>query len=397
MIDPRKHFEGLTCTINTTEDCNLRCKYCYEINKRPRNIDLDTCKKFINIILKDPDPCGVKEDSQFNWIYNKGICLDFIGGDSFMNVGLLDKICEYFIKQLYLIDNENTLLWRGLFRFSISTNGTLFNDRVKEFCLKYKDSLSIGISIDGCPEIHDLNRVYPNGQGSMHDIIKNWEWFSKEFPYLAQETKATASKNTIPYLYDSLKFMHEELGINYINQNFIMEDMHLTSEDLKEFDRQMEKCVDYCLLHKNDLYWRMLDRIEFANAHLNFGKEWNSKGHCGSGAMPALSIDGNIYPCFRWLSHCQSNNEFHTFKVGSISEGLNHKENFFKVREEAIRCNCTKEEKCKSCEVESACSYCIAGCYAEYGDFIRTTHICDIIKHTVKWSKKYWEEYDKSK
>ena len=397
MIEPRKHFEGLTCTINTTEDCNLRCKYCYEINKRPRNIDLDTCKKFINIILKDPDPCGVKEDPQFSWIYSKGICLDVIGGDSFMNVELLDKICEYFIKQLYLIDNENTLLWRSLFKFSISTNGTLFNDKVKEFCLKYKDSLSIGISIDGCPEIHDLNRVYPNGQGSMHDIIKNWEWFSKEFPYLAQETKATASKNTIPYLYDSLKFMHEELGINYINQNFIMEDMNLTPEDLREFDRQIEKCIDYCLQHKNDLYWRMLDKREFANAHLNTGKDWNFKGHCGSGAMPALSIDGNIYPCFRWLSHCQFNNNFNNFKIGDIYEGLNHKENFAKVREGSYRCNCTREEKCKSCEVESACSYCIAGCYAEYGDFIRTTHICEITKHTVNWAKKYWEEYDKIK
>ena len=33
MIENIPNFEGLNCTINTTEDCNLRCKYCYEINK----------------------------------------------------------------------------------------------------------------------------------------------------------------------------------------------------------------------------------------------------------------------------------------------------------------------------------------------------------------------------
>ena len=28
MIEDIKEFYGLSCTINTTEDCNLRCKYC---------------------------------------------------------------------------------------------------------------------------------------------------------------------------------------------------------------------------------------------------------------------------------------------------------------------------------------------------------------------------------
>lgn len=394
MINPQHDFEGFNLTINTTEDCNLRCKYCYETCKSPKTINIDTCKKFIDIILNDPDPCGVKGDSEHDWIYKKGVCLDFIGGDSFVNVDILDEICEYFIHQLYMIDNPHTRKWRGNYKFSISTNGTLFNDRVKEFLKKYKDSLYFSVSLDGCPEIHDRYRVFPDGRGSMSKILEYWPWLKENFPHCVEATKATASKETIPYLYDSLKFLHEDLDITYIMQNFIMEDMHLTPEDLLEFDRQMEKCLQYCLDHRHDIYWRMLDKSQFANAHLSTGNDWCHKGHCGSGSMPALSIDGNIYPCFRWLPHTQ-NGKVGVMKVGDVINGLNHKENFKVVREGAYRCNCTKDSKCRECQYESACSYCIGGCYAEFGDFTRTTYICEITKRTCEWAKKYWKEYDR--
>ena len=83
--------------------------------------------------------------------------------------------------------------------------------------------------------------------------------------------------------------------------------------------------------------------------------------------------------------------------VGDIENGFNHKENFKKVREGAYRCNCTREEKCRECEFESACVYCIGGCYAEFGDFIRTTHICEITKLQVKWARYYWTKYYEKK
>ena len=59
MIEDIKEFYGLSCTINTTEDCNLRCKYCYETCKKPLSIDLDKCFKFVDLCLEDPDPCNL--------------------------------------------------------------------------------------------------------------------------------------------------------------------------------------------------------------------------------------------------------------------------------------------------------------------------------------------------
>ena len=111
MINDIPQFEGLNCTINTTEDCNLRCKYCYEINKRPLKIDLDKCYKFIDLILEDPDPVGVR-GTDMEWVYD-GRIFDFIGGDSFMNVDLLEDIFKYINTKWGLLEEKPKNGWRA--------------------------------------------------------------------------------------------------------------------------------------------------------------------------------------------------------------------------------------------------------------------------------------------
>jgi len=398
MIDNLKNKEGLNVTINTTEDCNMRCKYCYEINKTKRSIDFEKCKKFIDLLLSDENYLGFEENERASGLWEKGVIIDFIGGDALMNVDICDKTLTYLVYKLNITKTERAKKWRDSWRCSISSNGTLLGDpKVRAFLEKWSKNISLSISIDGCPEIHDKNRIMayrgPNGEevGSMDIILKNWDWYKKTFPYESLSTKATCSRDTIPYLYDSLVFMHETLGLKYINQNFIMEDTGCTEEDYNILREQMQKCIDYVYEHRNEMFWSMIDK-HFLCANYEENKdseEYWHKGHCGSGCMPALSIDGDIYPCFRWLPHTQK--EKGVMCVGNVDEGFTHSENFKNVREGAYRCSCTKDPECRECEFEEACAYCIGGCYAEYGDFVRTTHICEITKIQVEYARKYWE------
>lgn len=382
MIRSNTETDYLNVTINTTEDCNLRCKYCYEINKNPKSMDLDTCKKFIDLILFGDKSWRNKIiGTQGDYREDKYV-FDFIGGDSLMNVNLLDQIFKYINTKISALEDSRHY-------FSISTNGTLFKRKeVRDFCEKWKNNLKITVSIDGCPEIHDLNRVYPDGRGSMKDILECWSWYQKTFPEDSRHTKATCNRDSIPYLYKSLKFMHEELGLTDIFQNFIMEDMHLTDADLKELDKQLELCTKYVADHQNDLCWSMIDIDKYIL------KKDMEKSQCGSGIMPTLGINGDIYPCHRWLPHTQATHKGEMC-VGCINEGFTNKENFTRVQEGGVRKNCTKDPKCLECEFEPACSYCIAGCYSEFGEFKRTTYICEVTKLMCKWSKIYWEQYFK--
>ena len=398
MIDNIEERQGFTCTFNTTEDCNLACKYCYEINKHRRTLNLETAKKYIDLLLSCEDICDLENSKTFskNWLYDK-ITLDFIGGDALMKPKLCNDILSYFVKKVNTVNTPNALRWRKDWRVSISTNGTLFsNPDVKAFCEDWKDVLSISVSIDGCPEIHDLNRIYLDGRPSMKDILKNWDWYRKTFPANSRSTKSTLSRNSIPYIYDSLKFMYEEMGIFWINQNFIMEDTHSIKEDYLLLIDEMNKCIQYTLDNCDGLYWSMIDKTRFASHEKPELKDWQSRGWCGSGSMPALGIDGGIYPCFRWLPH--TNNGGHGIMcVGDVNNGIIHKENFVKVQKGSIRSNCTKKEECKNCEYESSCAYCIGGCFAEFNDFIRTTYICDFTKIQCEAAVKYWNLYNDKK
>lgn len=402
MIKKMHEKEGLNVTINTTEDCNMRCKYCYEIDKRPCSIDFDKCKKFIDLLLSDEDYLDFASENKRGLFWKRGLIFDFIGGDALMNVDILDKTLTYLVYKLNTTDTERARTWRTTWRCSISSNGTLFSDpKVRAFLEKWRYNISLGVSIDGCPAIHDKNRIMAyrgeNGEevGSMDIILKNWDWYRKTFPYDSLHTKATCARDSIPYLYESLVFMHETLGLKYINQNFIMEDTGCTEEDYAILREQMQKCIDYVYDHRDEMYWSMIDTTALCSRYEQNKTDeyYQNTGACGSGCMPALSIDGNIYPCFRWLPHTQKKRG--VMCVGNVDEGFIHKENFRVVREGSARCNCTKDPKCKDCEFEEACGYCIGGCYSEFGDFTRTTYICEITKIIVEYARKYWARLGK--
>ncbi len=389
MITPPQTFSGLNVTFNTTEDCNLACKYCYEVNKKPKTLKLEDAKKFIDLLLHDNDVVGVV-DSEMDWVIRSGLVLDFIGGDSLMNIKLVRDIVEYFQKEAWRMNHP----WASRWRISISTNGTLFDmPGVKDFLEEYKSNTHVGISIDGCPEIHDKNRIFKDGSGSMKEIMKNWDYYLEwcERAQIDPVTKATLNRDSIPYIAESIRFLHEDLKLRIINMNFIMEDTGVTEEDLVILDEQLKKAKDYILEHRHDLYVGLFSYQMSTGNFMTSDDTYNKKGRCGSGCMPTLGINGKIYPCFRYLPHTAMDyrDDFH---VGDVNQGFFRKDRFAMVRKQTREV--ISDEECKACPIETMCPYCIGGCYAEFGEFRRTKYICEIAKKQDKYAKLYWREYD---
>jgi len=58
------------------------------------------------------------------------IVIDFMGGEPFLEIDLIDRICDYFLAQFRRMNHP----WRRNYLFSILSNGTLYGDRrVQEF------------------------------------------------------------------------------------------------------------------------------------------------------------------------------------------------------------------------------------------------------------------------
>jgi len=379
MIAQIPSYHGFNVTLQVTEACNLQCAYCYEIHKRPRNLPFEYAQKFIDLILTDNDPVGVR-GTHMEWLLKQGLVIDFIGGDALMRPDFCDKVLQYFQYKAYTLNHP----WKNRWRCSISTNGTFFGDaEVRRFLEKYHKNISLGVSVDGCPEIHNKNR-----SNSMDKILRHWDyylWYAGEYA----NTKATLNKDSIPWIAKSIRYLHEELKLKHINMNFIFEDMHLVEEDYQEIEKQFEETIEYILEHRDDLHVNMFSKTFGIGGPCT--PEMLEKGWCGAGAMPCLTVNGKIYPCFRFVPNTM-HSDFYDFYCGDVWGGFTHKHRFAEIRNANRQAISPKE--CLECAIESSCAYCIGGAYAEKGMFFRQTNLCKI-KHLIdKYSRLYWRAYD---
>ena len=107
-------------------------------------MSLETAKKAVDYILSNND---FQEES---------VIWDFIGGEPFLEIELIDKVCDYIKEEMFRLGHH----WFNSYRFSFSTNGINYHtEKVQNFIKKNINHLSIGITIDGTKQKHDMNRV----------------------------------------------------------------------------------------------------------------------------------------------------------------------------------------------------------------------------------------------
>ena len=134
-MSPTKTWQEGTAkeiTFIVTKDCQLACKYCYLVGKNSNErMSFDVAKKAIDYILSQ------EKNIMFN---QESVIWDFIGGEPFLEIDLIDQICDYIKTQMYVLDHH----WFNSYRFSFSTNGINYStEKVQNFILKNKLHLSI--------------------------------------------------------------------------------------------------------------------------------------------------------------------------------------------------------------------------------------------------------------
>ncbi len=150
-------------TFIVTKDCQLACKYCYLVGKNSKErMTWEVAKNAIDYILANEE--DFKEES---------VIWDFIGGEPFLEIDLIDRICDYIKMEMYRLNHH----WFDSYRFSFSSNGINYDStKVQDYILKNKNHLSIGITIDGTKRKHDLNRIWKGvgEHGSYEDVVRNF-------------------------------------------------------------------------------------------------------------------------------------------------------------------------------------------------------------------------------
>jgi sulfatase maturation enzyme AslB (radical SAM superfamily) len=117
--DPEVNCRNIT--IQVTDDCCLHCSYCYQTHKGHHYMTANTAKAVIDLLFKMYDD---NIPNSFINHHTRGIILDFIGGEPFMNVAAMDVAVEHFIQ--CCIEKQHP--WLTNFRISISSNGIMYFD-----------------------------------------------------------------------------------------------------------------------------------------------------------------------------------------------------------------------------------------------------------------------------
>ncbi len=136
--------------ISLTENCNLRCKYCFvnKIVNEKKNIPEDRFTEAINYLIANNDQPRVQ----------------YFGGEPLLRMDMIRLGHEMLDKALYHGKIK-------AFFEEIITNGTLLDDEKIDFFVSNKMGLTF--SLDGWQEINDKNRIDEKGNGTFDIVIKS--------------------------------------------------------------------------------------------------------------------------------------------------------------------------------------------------------------------------------
>lgn len=359
-------------TFIVTKDCQLACRYCYLVGKNSNErMSFEVAKQAIDFILSD------KRMQQYG-----GVVWDFIGGEPFLEIELIDLICDYLKKEMFKKNHH----WFNNYRFSFTTNGINYHDeKVQNFINKNLSHLSIGITIDGDAAKHDLNRIYKHGgRGSYHDVVRNIPLWLEQFP--DEGTKVTISSDDIPYICQSVMHLYA-LGIHKIHINTVFENVWKDGDD-DIFLQQLLKLADTII--DNDFYAKCTCSLFSEDIGKPLDPLRDNQNWCGAGMMLSVDATGNFYPCTRFAGYSLRSKK--PIIIGNVRDGIDKN----KLRPFLTLDRTTQSPReCIDCEVASGCAWCQGENYDAADTntiYQRSTAICKMHQARVRANNYYWNK-----
>lgn len=323
--------------LHVAHDCDLRCKYCFasqgDFEGDRSLMSLEVGKKALKFLVENSGN-------------RRNLEVDFFGGEPLMNFDVVKELVTYG-KSLEKDNNKN-------FRFTITTNGVLLDDKKIDYINENMDN--VVLSIDGRKEVNDLMRTTPNGKGSYDIIVPKFKDLIKKRGEKTYYIRGTFTKFNTDFAKDVIHF--SDLGFKSTSVEPVVTkpeyDYALSEKDLEEIFNQYDLLADELLARKNT-------EKEFDFFHFTMDLSQGPciikrLSGCGAGSeYVAITPEGDIYPCHQFVGD-------EDFKIGNILEGTynNHLSNDFK------EAHVYNKEKCKECWAKF---YCSGGCHANAYNF----------------------------
>ena len=218
--------ESLNLTIKLTNNCNLRCKYCYQEHKK-NILSMENADIIIKFIEKE-----LKKGYKF-------INIHWFGGEPLLNLQPLFKIEEFLVSKKINGDSD------------ITTNGYILSQNLIEKIKKTRIR-TFQITLDGNKTTHDKLRVTTDNRETFDKTIENIKLLTKN--HIKVDLRININN----------KEKHFKELLNYIKKmNIDDRFLDIYGNELTNFE--LSKNID-------NLYFK--DLKEYAKSYFGFQKDF---------------------------------------------------------------------------------------------------------------------------
>lgn len=299
--------EYTTVYFLMTQDCNLRCAYCYqpkEFRQKDSGITWEVIDAAVDWASRTFDERRVK--------------FSIFGGEPFLNFPMMQYLCDTYC----------------MYRYVVTTNGlVLLNDpQIRDWVLKHKYHLNLSVSISALRGV--LGEGYLDKAGAVLDLVKA---NGGDVHYVVDDPER-------PGIYEEIVRLYEYgVPVVRISSARHWDMVRDKNEQFKELFRRIADYVYFSgqpkfgrsqwdIALKNNIY-RKLKGIALKDVPPTF---------CGCGYLYlAVNNKGEIYPCDFFANYPE-------FKIGDVWSGFNDTALFFKKMGDWID---DLYEHCRDCEV----------------------------------------------
>lgn len=330
-------------TLQVTQGCNLRCKYCIYSEEKNHNqrthsasiMTLETAKKAIMFYRNHS-------------LDKNKVSIGFYGGEPLLAFPLIAEIVEF---------SEKVFLGKKI-TFYTTTNATLLTDKMIEFMADHNFKLTI--SLDGPKDVQDKNRVFPDGSGSYDVVMNNITRINEIRPELLNGAVVSMVVDSHQN-YDGLLPLFNEPALKNVELLYSM---------VEEDSFEKEPCEEYVQNFNYELFVAFADSLrenqrlglnkllsetmtviedaqrDFQPRHLS--EKTAPSGPCIPGKL-RLFVDcfGNFYPCERV-------DETESLRIGSLDSGFDEKS-----VKDILNISAIGSDDCINCWAFSLCNICV--------------------------------------
>lgn len=223
------------------------------------------------------------------------------------------------------------------FKYTITTNGTIWNDEIEKF-LREKH-FTVQISVDGNKDVHNCNRFYANGLGSFDVMEKNTRNMRNDGLVSGRATITATNLDLV----DNFKALND---MKFRSIPMAPAQNLLSDEDYDRLIGENTKLVQYFLelIQSGDYKTAKKLRILMSGLQKIHKSGVARKILCGVGsAQLAVDINGEIYPCHRFVANKE-------YAMGNVLKDTKIEKMPF-LEEITLE----KHKECKNCWARNLC------------------------------------------